>query len=96
MCSLVLSIFVPTDSEHRAQRYSYLSPSGTTKRSRFRTGTAHLHRGQYSSVASNSLYIPGLRAVCEFHPLGFDENFGPIFISVSIHYQANPTPHWIP
>lgn len=50
------SVLVPTVSEQNAHRYSYLSPCGNTKRSRLRTGTACLQRGQYSSMASNSLY----------------------------------------
>lgn len=39
-------IFLPTDVEQCAQRYSYRSPSGKTSRSRFRRGTAVLHFGQ--------------------------------------------------
>ena len=50
-----LSIFVPTDSEQNAHRYSYLSPSESTRRSLLRTGTARLHLGQYNCDASNSL-----------------------------------------
>jgi hypothetical protein len=59
-----LSIFVPTEDEQRAQRYSYSSPSGRTKSNFFRTGTAALHLGQYREVASNSLKL-GSR----MHPL---------------------------
>jgi hypothetical protein len=31
---------VPTEPEQKAHKYSYLSPSGKTSSSRFRTGTA--------------------------------------------------------
>jgi hypothetical protein len=46
MGAVLLSIFIPTEDEQRAQRYSYSSPSGRTKSNFFRTGTAVLHLGQ--------------------------------------------------
>ena len=64
---LCLSIFEPTDSEQKAHRYSYLSPSARTRRRRFRTGTARLHLGQYNCVASNSLNESG-PAFCRVLP----------------------------
>jgi len=47
------SILVPRELEQKAQRYSYLSPSGRIKRRRLRTGTALRQREQKSSLASN-------------------------------------------
>ena len=61
------SIFLPTDVEQYAQRYSYRSPSGKTSRSRFRTGTAALHFGQKrldASSSSNCPSPPGVAGSC--------------------------------
>jgi hypothetical protein len=41
-----LLVLVPTVLEQKAQRYSYLSPSGSTNSRRLRTGTARRQRGQ--------------------------------------------------
>ncbi len=45
------AILSPRDDPQRAQRYSYLSPSGRTSRSLSLTGMEALQFGQYNSVA---------------------------------------------
>jgi hypothetical protein len=57
ICSWPRTTLVPTEVAQTAHRYSYLSPSGSTRRRRFLTGIERLQFGQKSSVASNSLNV---------------------------------------
>jgi hypothetical protein len=50
---------VPTEAPQAAQRYSWSSPSGSTRRRRSRTGWAAWHRAQKSAEAWNASNCSG-------------------------------------